>query len=266
MHGFFYNSSIRQYIVLMGDLFSKVIVTREKKGILEFQKVPISNSTKENFIKSLDKINNINSESGKAKIETILPRLNITLVDMMYDATKKTSMLKNTSKEVHSPTQFNPVPYKMVFELGIFTRYQRDLYQIVEQILPYFQPHFTTQLTELHNNDVKIDRDINVVLMGVSLDTSSDGAVTERRTLEWSLMFEVTGWIYPPSVVNENQIRTMYIDFFGDTIEALDNFESVDVQISPEEITQDEWNGKYNESMTENIEIPEESPSKIRGD
>ena len=35
----------------MGDLFSKVIVTREKKGILEFQKVPISNTTKENFIK-----------------------------------------------------------------------------------------------------------------------------------------------------------------------------------------------------------------------
>lgn len=295
MHGYFYNSSIRQYIILIGDLFSKIIVTREKEGEIVYQKVPISNATRENFIKSLDRINNTSTPQTKAKVETVLPRMNVQLIDMMYDATKKTSMLKNTSKEYLSPTQYNPVPYKFMFEVGIFTRYSKDMFQIVEQILPYFQPHFTTQLTELHGNDVKIERDINIVLQGISLDESSDGAITDRRHLEWSLMFEMTGWIYPPSLTNENQIRTIYLDFFGDTKQAVDQFESVDFQApdTVEDITKTSDNKAYitddvidsigrikildedeylltldgnpiKDSWTENIEIPKKSPSRMR--
>lgn len=265
MHGYFYNSSIRQYIILMGDLFSKIVVTREKEDGIVYQKVPISNATRENFIKSLDRINNSSMPQNKAKVETVLPRMNITMVDILYDPTKKTSMLKNTSKEYQHPSQYNPVPYKFMFEVGIYTRYLKDMYQIIEQIVPYFQPHFTTQITELHTNEVKIKRDINIALQGVSLDESSDGAINDRRHIEWSIMFELTGWIYPPSVNIENQIRTIYLDFFGDTQEAADKFESIDYQVNPLDVDKEDWNGDYNESQTEDIKIPQESPSKIRG-
>lgn len=268
MFGYFHNSSIRRYTVLLGDLFSKIYITRVRGGKLEYQRVPITNSSKEKFMVDLkNKINKINSENNIAKVETILPRMNMNLVDIMYDPTKKTSIHNRTSNEYKQPSLYNPVPYKFIFELGIYARYRSDMYQIVEQILPYFQPHFTTQITELHGNDITIDRDINIAIQSVMPDESVDGAVGDRRHIEWTLMFEMTGYIYPPSIEITNQIRTIYLDFFGNSKEMADEnvFESVDFQVNPVDVDEEDWDGSYNSSMTENIPIPKEpKPPEVR--
>ena len=43
-----------------------------------------------------------------------------------------------------------PVPYNMAFELSIMAKLNDDALQIVEQILPYFQPAYnlTVNLTD----------------------------------------------------------------------------------------------------------------------
>ncbi|MCY0583101.1 tail sheath stabilizer and completion protein, partial [Klebsiella pneumoniae] len=86
----------------------------------------------------------------------------------------------------------------MIFELGIYTRNQDDMYQIIEQIVPYFQPHFNTTITELYDKDTSFNRDVRIVLQSFSPDEAVDGDNITRRRLEWSLMFEVNGWLYPP--------------------------------------------------------------------
>lgn len=265
MHGHFYNSSFRRYIVLMGDLFSRIEVERRRDGVKHWHRVPITYASKEFFVEKLISKFNINEDNNVAKIDTILPRMNLHLVDIAYNAQKKTGMLnraimqnKNSATELVS--QYNPVPYKMIFELGIHTRHQNDMYQIVEQILPYFQPHFTTTIKEFNGHELVIDRDINVVIQSVAVDENVDGPKESMRRLEWSIMFEVDGWIYPPVAEIRGEIRTIYLDFNATSREFNDNteFESLDFQVSPEDVSITEWDKTKAvvESMTENIPIP----------
>ena len=264
MFGHFYNSSIRRYVILMGELFNGIQVKRERAdGSTHFIKVPITYSSKEKFMMSLDKHNSLTSETDVAKVETILPRMCLTLVDMMYNQGFKTGQINTsvpryTAEGVKLMTQYNPVPYKFMFELGVYTRHEDDMFQIVEQILPYFQPHFNCKITELFDKEIPIDRDIKINLMSVTPDERVDSDKISRRRLEWSLMFEFNGWLYPPATETTGEIRTIYLDFHANSKELTDGgyFESVDTQVVQRDADPSEWGGKYEQTYSNDIPIP----------
>lgn len=260
MFGHWYNSSLKQYIYLLGDLFSKVQVARKTEDGLKYIRVPISNTSKEKFIQSLSKYNNVTSEENVAKVETILPRMNLQMVDMMYNSQFKTAQLNRSRIGENRVSQYSPAPYKMIFELGIYTRYQDDMYQIVEQILPYFQPHFNTTITELYENNQKIDRDIRIAFQSLAIDENSDGDLYNRRHLEWSIMLEVNGWIYPPVSNINGIIKTIYLNFTNDEVQLENNnfaeVESVDHQVVPADVEESEWDGTIKTTYSRNKAIP----------
>lgn len=263
MFGHFYNSSIRRYIVLMGQLFSGIQVKRVRSDKTSFIKVPITYSTKEKFMMSLDKYNNISSEENVAKVETILPRMCLNLVDMTYAQNFKTNIRNKTVPKyqegtIRSITQYNPVPYKFVFELGIYTRHEDDMFQIIEQILPYFQPHFNCKIRELHDSEEWIDRDIQVVISTVTPDERTSDDKFSRRRLEWTIMFEFIGFIYPPATEIGSEIRTIYLDFHANERELSPegDFESVDHEVVSRNVSQDEWTGNSIQTYSENKPIP----------
>lgn len=264
MFGHWYNSSLRRYIVLMGDLFSHIQVARvrEDSGV-KFIKVPITYASKEKFMMQINKLTAIQSTEDKAKIETILPRINLHLVDITYNAAYKTAQ-NNRVQVAYSKdpkrtvSQYNPTPIKMMFELGVYTRHQDDMFQIIEQILPYFQPHFNTTITELFDNEIKFDRDIRIVLQSISPDETIDGDANMRRRLEWSIVFEVNGWLYPPVTEIKGEIRTIYIDLFANSKElsAEGNFESVDSQVVPLNVEPQDWDGTSEQTYSHGLPIP----------
>lgn len=266
MFGYWYNSSLRRYIVMMGDLFSHVQVLRRREDGISTTRVPITYASKERFVEKLASISNVNNNDGVAKVETILPRMYLNMVDIQYNSQYKTNIanyhkIATPDSATELVSQYNPTPVKMIFELGIFTRYQDDMFQIVEQILPYFQPHFVTQITELYDNADPIERDIRIVLSSISPDETLDTGRFERRRLEWTIMFEVNGWIYPPVAEIKGEIKTIYLDFFANekVLNNESNFESVDYQVNPEDLTEDEWISRGRpivESLSENIPIP----------
>lgn len=262
MFGHWYNSSLRRYIVLLGDLFSHVQIARWREDTgLKYIKVPITYASKEKFLSQLGKWTAIQSTENKAKIETVLPRMNLHLVDMQYNAMYKTSQL-NRTKSYKTPSkitsQYNPTPIKMIFELGIYTRNQDDMYQIIEQIVPYFQPHFNTTITELYDKDTSFNRDVRIVLQSFSQDEAVDGDNITRRRLEWSLMFEVNGWLYPPVAEVDGEIRTIYLDFFANSKELTPegNFESVDSEVTPRDVQHENWDGSSKQTYSHDIPIP----------
>ena len=276
MFSYFYNSSIRRYIVMMGALFNHIGVARTHDSITTTQKVPISYGNKEKFVQKLHTITNSSEEGGVAKIETILPRMNLSLVDINYNPVFKTNITNREMMSVmdnmrpKTTSQFNPVPYKMIFELGIYTRHEDDMLQIVEQILPYFQPNFSCKITELHTNEIKIDRDIQITIQSVAIDEDVEGDRFTRRRLEWSIIFEVDGYLYPPVKDINNEIKTVYVDFFANShvLEPEGNFESVDVTTCPRpsDVTRDDWNGQVKTGMSSQTKIPSGSdPSDVRG-
>lgn len=273
MFGHFYNSSMRRYIVLLGDLFSNITVARERADEVKYIKVPITYTSKEKFMQAMDKLNNIRNGQGidqkklVAKMETIFPRMTLQLVDMNYNEQFKTSPLnKSFGVKSNNPAknivrQYNAVPYKMIFELGIHTRYQDDMFQIIEQILPYFQPNFVCKIKELHGNDIVIDRDIQITYQSLSMDEQADGDNISRRRLEYSIMFEVDGFLYPPLKDMEGIIKTIYLDFHSNSKELDESggkFESVDTQIEPIDAEVPDWEGEYKQTWSEDIPIPTE--------
>lgn len=253
MFGYFYNSSIKKYIIIMGQLFNGIQVARKRGDIISYKKVPITYASKERFAIKLNSINSNVDEHGIARIEQVLPRMNLSLVDMIYNPLFKTFI---GSKKIG---RYNPVPYKFMFEMQIATRYEDDMLQIVEQILPYFQPNFTSRISELYENESSyIDRDIQITLQSISISEDLEGSSTERRRLQWDLVFELDGWVYPPTK-DEGQIKTVYLDFHANKRELTNdnNFESID--------TMADDNGDILTGQSENIPIPiEPTPPRIR--
>ncbi|ASD52076.1 tail sheath stabilizer [Pseudomonas phage PspYZU05] len=235
----------------MGDLFSRVQVKKERSDGVRLIKVPITYASKEHFMMKLNKLNSINSTENVAKVETILPRMYLNLVDMMYNPTYKTNILNRTANKgsgVGTISQYNPTPIKMIFEMGIFTRNQDDMFQIIEQIIPYFQPHFNTTITELYPNDITFDRDIRIVLQSILIDEQLEGENTSRRTLQWTLNFEVNGWLYPPVADVKGEIRSIYLNFDGSAVDVTDSYsdvEKVNTHVVPIDVPEEDWDGSY---------------------
>ncbi|HIH9267865.1 TPA: tail sheath stabilizer and completion protein [Enterobacter ludwigii] len=275
MFGYFYNSSLRRYILMLGDLFSNIQVQRVREDIGKtYIRVPITYASKEHFMMKLNKWTSVNNEDGPAKVETILPRINLHLVDMMYNPTYKTgqlnrSAMSNPDSKTGTISQYNPTPIKMIFELGIFTRHQDDMFQIVEQIMPYFQPHFNTTMTELFENEITFERDIRITFQSISIDEQIEGEKQSRRRLEWAIMFEVNGWLYPPAFDLSGEIRTIYLDFHANSRELVNEgvFESVDSEVDPRDVEIEDWDGKSIQKYdSDSTPIPKEpEPPGPRG-
>ena len=90
-----------------------------------------------------------------------------------------------------------PVPYNMAFELSIMTKLNDDALQIVEQILPYFQPAYnlTVELVE----SIQEKRDIPVVLENITMSDEYEGDFTSRRVLLYTLRFTAKTYLFGPA-------------------------------------------------------------------
>ena len=109
-----------------------------------------------------------------------------------YDPTRKLnknikiSVAKNTSgDEKRTNTQFSPVPYDVSFDLNVYTATSDDGLQIIEQILPFFQPDYTVTMIEDTTMDTK--RDIPFILENVSYDDSYTGTLTSLRRIIYGM-------------------------------------------------------------------------------
>ena len=90
-----------------------------------------------------------------------------------------------------------PVPYNMQFELAIMSKLNDDALQIVEQILPYFQPAYnvTVELVEA----LQEKRDIPVVLENITMQDDYEGDFTSRRVLLYTLRFTAKTYLFGPA-------------------------------------------------------------------
>ena len=110
-------------------------------------------------------------------------------------------------------TQYMPVPYNLEFELYILAKQSDDALQIVEQILPYFQPDYALTINDM--SDMGISRDIPIVLNGINYEDTYDGEFTTRRALTYTLSFTTKFYLYGP-VTSAKVIKTVQVDQYTD--------------------------------------------------
>jgi hypothetical protein len=120
---------------------------------------------------------------------------------LTYDPSRKvtttqTFVVKDPDTGKETKKGFMPVPYNMQFELAIMCKLNDDALQIVEQILPYFQPAYnlTVELVE----GIQEKRDVPVVLENITMEDDYTGDFKERRVLLYTLRFTAKTYMYGP--------------------------------------------------------------------
>ena len=110
-----------------------------------------------------------------------------------------------------------PVPYNIDFELYIMSKNSDDALQIVEQILPYFQPDYTITINDIVQMSSK--RDVPIVLTGVSYEDNYAGEWTERRAIIYTMSFTAKCYLYGP-VISGQVITKVQVDEYTDSSSA----------------------------------------------
>ena len=112
-------------------------------------------------------------------------------------------------------TQYVPVPYNISFEVGILCKSQDDGLQILEQILPFFQPSFSMSLKFIPDMDEV--RDVAVVLNSVDFDDDWEDDFSTRRSITYSMQFTAKSYIYGPYTKADVIRKSRIIETIGDT-------------------------------------------------
>lgn len=206
----FYHASIKKMVIVFGNLFNDLYVRKfNSSGVeIERRKVPISFGPKEKFLARLDA-----GQFSQTEAFT-LPRMAFELDALTYDAERKLNSLNIISHQVEGQSvkyTFAPVPYTYDFSLYIMVKNADDGTQLLEQILPYFTPHFTVSINEFPELDVK--RDIPVILNSLQMEDVYEDAFETRRSIIWTLNFTMKGNMYG-AVRNGSLIQSTVLNTF----------------------------------------------------
>ena len=109
-----------------------------------------------------------------------------------------------------------PVPYNIGFELNILCKLQDDGLQILEQILPFFQPAFTLSIDLVKSIGEK--RDVPMVLNTINQQDDYEGDFSTRRALIYTLSFTAKSFMFGHiSNTPEGLIRKVQLDYYSDS-------------------------------------------------
>ena len=137
---------------------------------------------KQKFLTRLREDPNLNK-----KVALTLPRIGFEISGIAYDPSRKLNSIQkfkktNTSEDGKTlSSQYMPVPYNMDFELVVMAKQSDDALQIVEQILPFFQPDYTITLND--NTSMGTTRDVPIILNNVTYADEYEGSFEDRRVL-----------------------------------------------------------------------------------
>jgi T4-like virus Myoviridae tail sheath stabiliser len=214
MFEYFYHEILRNTIIGFGTLFNNISIkhVNDSDNVVSVVKVPIAYGPTQKFLARLEQVPNLNKP-----VQISLPRMSFEFVGLTYDPTRKTtttqtflSGLDADNKQIRKT--YMPVPYNMHFELAIFTKLNDDMLQIIEQILPYFQPAYTLSIKLV--NTISEKRDIPIVIEGITMDDQYEGSFDTRRALIYTLRFTAKTYLFGPvSDVSKDIIQKVSIGF-----------------------------------------------------
>lgn len=195
----FYNEAIRKTVVSFGTLFNNIEIKKKDPStgaLLEAEKVPLAYGPQKKFLYRLEE-----NPSGTKRVAITLPRMYFEMTGVSYDSGRKTSPIQKYKSIINDNgtevrVQYVPVPYNMEFELGIIAKSQDDGLQILEQILPYFQPNFNLTINFIPDMNEK--RDVAVVLNSIDYADDWTDDFMQRRSIVWTLKFNAKSYVYGP--------------------------------------------------------------------
>ena len=215
---YFYNESMRRMTIGFGQIFNNIQIKRKNDAgkVIQTIRVPLAYGPKEKFLVRLDQQSSLNNR----EFAITLPRMGFEISNIAYDPTRKLTRIQKF-KRVKSGKDgkvldfnYTPVPYNISYNLYSFTASAEAGLQIIEQILPFFQPDFTVTINAIPTLDIK--RDIPIILNSVNYEDTYSGDFTTRRAVIYTLNFTAKTYLFGPST-SQKVIKTVQTDQYSDT-------------------------------------------------
>jgi hypothetical protein len=212
MFEYFYNEILRRTIIGFGTLFNSIEVQQENSVL----RIPLAYGPTQKFLARIEQSPDLNKPTA-----ITLPRMSFEFTGLTYDPSRKvtttqTFIAKDKDDGTESKKSFMPVPYNMQFELSIFTKLNDDALQIVEQILPYFQPSYNLTIELV--DQIKEKRDVPIVLESVTMQDDYEGDFSTRRVLYYTLRFTAKTYLFgPTSTASKDIIKRATVSFVTGT-------------------------------------------------
>jgi len=198
MFEYFYNEILRKTVISFGTLFNNISIkhTNNADEVVSVIKVPLAYGPTQKFLARLEQSPDLNKSTA-----ITLPRMSFEFTGIVYDPSRKvtttqTFTVKDSSDGKEVKKAYMPVPYNMQFELSIMSKLNDDALQIVEQILPYFQPSYNITVKLVDSIEEK--RDIPIVLENITMQDDYEGDFTSRRVLIYTLRFTAKTYLFGP--------------------------------------------------------------------
>ena len=211
----FYWGTTRKAITAFGNLFNNIHIDRRDAdgNVIQTLKVPLSYAPRQKFLARIS----ARPDGQDSNFQTIIPRMGFEMTGITYDPGRRVSLVQqnravnNTTNTLNA--QYAPSPYNIDISLLAYTKNQDDGLQIIEQILPYFNPDFNLSLNAIPALNIK--NDLQVLLTNVTYEDEYEGDFRSRRAIIWTLNFTLKLNYFGP-INKQNIIRTSTVNTFND--------------------------------------------------
>ena len=210
----FYWGTIRKSIVAFGNMFNDITIDRRNNAgeVTQTMRVPLAYAPKQKFLARIA----AQPQSFEQSFETFLPRMGFEMLGIIYDPSRRVSLVQQ-NRAVNGSTatlnaQYAPTPYNINIVLYVYVKNQDDGLQIIEQIIPYFNPDYNLTLNAIPVLGLK--NDLPIILDSVAYDDEYEGDFTQRRAIIWTLSFTLKLNFYGP-INRQAIIRTATVNTFN---------------------------------------------------
>lgn len=211
----FYWGTIRKSIVAFGNMFNNITIQRKDGdgNVVQLIRVPLSYAPKQKFLARIQQRPNVETPNT----QIVLPRMSFEMVSLDYDPARKISPIQKSRALTNDAntlsTQYAPTPYNVTVLLYVYAKNQDDGLQIIEQILPYFNPDYNLTLKAVP--ELNILNDLPILLNSVMFEDDYENDFSTRRSIIWSLTFTMKLNFYGP-VSKQGIIRKTLATTYSD--------------------------------------------------
>ena len=212
---YYYHHIIRKTIIAFGTVFNQIYIKHQDANNETYSelRVPLAYGPTQKFLARLTQQADLNKP-----VQITLPRMSFEMTSIRYDPSRKATVTQSfkASDGQNLKKVYMPVPYNIGFQLSIMCKLNDDALQIVEQILPYFQPAFTLTVDLVDSIGEK--RDIPLNLDEISFKDDYEGDFSTRRSLIYTLNFTAKTYLFGPiSDTTDGLIRKVQVDMYTST-------------------------------------------------
>jgi hypothetical protein len=223
---------------MFGALFDEIyIVKKNSSGSFQQMRVPFSYAPKRKFMERIAQMDR--GEDNERQVAITLPRMSFEMTSISYDAVRQLPKMNNRRVTVsEAPKAYGKsyvgVPYILSFSLNVYAKSQDEALQVVEQIVPYFNPQYTISIKPYDTIDDLIE-DVPINLASVSFTDDYENEMAARRTIIYTLDFEMKINFYGPAPTDETSqklIRRVITNMYN-LCDSDQLYQSVHVELDP---------------------------------